>query len=396
MDTKISWKSTIPAALIVSAGVAHAQSSVTLYGAVDSSLLWQTTSATSFAPDPAVNPNRGSVVRYKDGGMFSSIIGMAGREDVGGGYAINFKLQGSFDSGTGKLQLSDTPGAAAMFNQVASVGVSGPFGTLNAGRQFAPMAYAFSDTDVRGAQFFGSVLTAWLSMLTATGWPGTSTNGTIGSLYDSNAIVYNSPTFYGASVSLEYAFGGVPGHFSAGSHESAVLRYSNYGLNLAAVYYNAHDTNPFLPTYPATPAVPATGLDNNRFVYFGGKYVWRGFSVSGSFSNGRQPAYENGNPAFGATSGDFDMWTGGLGYQFSPAFGVTSGVYYVRDEKHSKNQSTAYILGALYTLSKATMLHADFGYVSNRGAMNQELAYGAPPAPGRNTTGAMIGLRHTF
>jgi hypothetical protein len=27
---------------------------------------------------------------------------MKGSEDIGGGYSINFKLQGSFDSGTGK------------------------------------------------------------------------------------------------------------------------------------------------------------------------------------------------------------------------------------------------------------------------------------------------------
>ncbi|CAB3803631.1 Outer membrane porin protein 32 [Paraburkholderia caffeinitolerans] len=389
-------KGVILFALLACADVAQAQSSVTLYGAVDSSLLWQSTSAATFAPNPAVNPDKGSVFRYKDGGMYSSIIGMTGKEDIGGGYSVNFKLQGSFDSGAGKLQLSDTPGAAAMFNQVASVGIAGPFGSLNAGRQFSPIGYAFSDTDVRGGQFFGSVLTAWLTMDSASGWPGTSTNGSIGALYDSNALIYNSPSFYGASVTLEYTLGGVPGEFSAGSHKSAVLKYSNYGLNFAALYYDGHDANPFPATYPASPAIPATGVDNNRFVYLGAKYTWNRISVSGSFSNGRQPAYENGNPAFGATSGDFDMWTAGLGYRVSPALDLSSGVYYVRDEKHSKNQSTAYVLGAVYYLSKATMLHVDVGYVSNRGAMNQELAYGAPPAPGKNTSAAMLGLRHTF
>ncbi len=99
----------------------------------------------------------------------------------------------------------------------------------------------------------------------AAGWPGTSTNGPVGALYESNALVYHSPSFYGATVELEYAPGGVPGHFQGGTRESVVLRYSNYGLNLAAVYYNGHDTNPFPATFPNAPANPATGLNNNRF-----------------------------------------------------------------------------------------------------------------------------------
>ncbi len=84
------------------------------------------------------------------------------------------------------------------------------------------MIYAMAETDVRGAQYFGSILTAWLGVNQAAGWPGTSTNAPIGALYDSNALVYNSPKFYGASLALEYAPGGVPGQFQGGTRESAV------------------------------------------------------------------------------------------------------------------------------------------------------------------------------
>ncbi|SIO70977.1 Outer membrane protein (porin) [Burkholderia sp. GAS332] len=385
-------------ALLALAGAAHAQSSVTLYGTIDSGLLWQNTSASGaapFLPNSKLNPNTGSVFRLKDGGIYSSLFGMKGTEDIGGGYKVNFRLQGSFDSGTGKFQLSDTAGTPALFNQIAEVGVSGPFGRFDAGRQLAPMAYAFADTDVRNAQFFGSVLTAWLTMNTVGGWPGNSTNGIIGALYDSNALVYNSPSFYGVSAALEYAPGGVAGQPQGGTRESAVLNYSNYGLNVAAVYYNGHDASPYTYAAPST-AAPATGLNNNRFVYVGAKYTWRGLSVSGSFSNGRNPAAENGNPKIFAVSGDFNMLTAGIGYRLSPAFDITSGVYYVKDEKHSQNQSTEYVLGADYNLSKSTLLYAEFGYVSNRGAMNQEIVYGQPTAVGMNTAAGMLGIRHSF
>ena len=35
---------------------------------------------------------------------------MKGTEDIGGGYKVNFRLQGVFNSGNGKLGLADTTG----------------------------------------------------------------------------------------------------------------------------------------------------------------------------------------------------------------------------------------------------------------------------------------------
>ncbi|MCI0150776.1 porin [Paraburkholderia sediminicola] len=366
------------AALAAIGTSAYAQSSVTLYGVVDSGLLYQSTSAASFSPTAK---NLGKVYRYKDGGIYSSLWGMKGTEDIGGGYHVNFKLQGVFDSGTGKFGLSDTPGVAAQFNQVASVGLSGPFGSVNLGRQIVPMAYAMAETDVRAGQYFGSILTAWLGMNTAAGWPGTSTNGPIGALYDSNAIVYQSPSFGGVSGALEYAPGGVAGSFQGGTRESAVLKYSNYGLKLSAVYYNGHDTNPGPTTVP-------TGLDNNRLWYLGALYTIKSFSVSASYSNGKNPAHSN--------LVDLDLYSVGLGYRFTPAFQITSGLYYLKDKNNSANKSTEIAAGAEYSLSKATLVYAQVGYVKNKGDATTTITYGSPVAPGMGTTAVNIGVRHSF
>jgi predicted porin len=159
------------------------------------------------------------------------------------------------------------------------------------------------------------------------------------------------------------------------------LQYDNYGLKLAAAYYNGHDTNP-------TPTTVPTGLDNNRFYYLGALYSINGFSVSTSFSNGRNPAHPK--------TTNFDMISGGLGYRFTPAFEVTSGVYYIKDENNSANKSTEIVLGANYSLSKETTLYAQVGYVDNQGKMNQSIEYGQPVAPGLNTTAAMVGIRKRF
>jgi predicted porin len=372
-------KVAVAISLAAMAGAASAQSSVTLYGTVDGGLTSQTSSAASYSTKAK---NAGSIIRYKDGGVYTSLWGIRGVEDLGGGYQATFQLQGSFDTGTGKLGLGDTGVAStSIFNMIADVGIAGGFGSIKLGRQYSPMILALADTDARHAEYFGSILTALLGMNSAAGWVGASTNGAIGAVYDSNAIVYTSPKLAGASVALEYAPGGVAGSIQGNTRESAVLQYDNYGLKLAAIYYNGHDTNPGATTVP-------TGLDNNRFLSFSALYSRSGFTVSGSWSNGRNPSNLN--------AADFDMISGGLAYQFTPAFSLSSGVYYLKDKNHSANQSTAFSLGAEYSLSKATMVYANAGYVDNRGAMNQALEYGQPVAPGVGTSAFMVGMRHRF
>ncbi|WP_434667453.1 porin [Paraburkholderia sp. A3BS-1L] len=374
------WHVKLSAAAVVSGLVSavHAQSSLTLYGAIDNGLLYQSTSASSFSPKAR---NNGAIWQDKDAAIYASFWGMRGIEDVGGGYEINFELRSAFNSSSGKFQLSDTTGVAAIFDQVASVGISSPFGSLNAGRQYAPMIYAMADTDVRAGAYFGSILTAWLSMNQAAGWSGANSNLPIGALFDSNALVYQSPKFYGASFALEYAPGGVAGQLQGGTRESAVIKYSNFGLNLSAVYYNGHDTN---PTSTSTP----TGLNNNRFYYLGGMYRYMGVSVSLSYGIGKNPS--------NSTHVDIEMMSGGLGYQFTPSFSVTCGYYYLRDRNNTSNRSSAYSVGANYHLSKRTTAYLQAGYVDNRGTMSQWIAFGSPVAPGMSTTEAMVGIRHSF
>ncbi|KIG11121.1 porin [Caballeronia concitans] len=368
------------AALAVMATGAHAQSSVTLFGALDAGLLYQNTSAATLAPRAA---NTGSVFRYKDGGIYSSFWGLLGTEDLGGGYRLNFKLQSAFNTGTGAMGLPDTAGTVALFNQIARVGVSGPFGSFDVGRQIAPIAIAMVDTDVRHAQYFGSVLTAWAGMNFQAGWSGASTNVPIGALFDSNALIYRTPRIAGAQLALEYAPGGVAGSFPANQRESAVLTYQNYGLDLAAAFYDAHDTNPS----PVAPAAP-TGVDNNRQLYFGAKYTFSGFSVSGSYSNGRSPARSN--------LVNYDLWSLGAGYRFTPAFDVTSGVYYLRDKNNSSNKSITWVVAADYSVSKRTVFYADLGGVNNMGTMRVPVTYGQLVAPDKATIAVLLGVRHSF
>ena len=148
----------VAAAIACIAPAAHSQSSVTLFGALDTGLMYQSTSAASFSPKA---PDRGHVFALKDAGLYPSFWGLRGIEDLGGGYRAIFRLQGAFNRTNGALGLGDnTAPAGSLFNQMAYVGLDGPFGTVTMGRQVAPMAWAMRDTDVRGGGYFGSILIA--------------------------------------------------------------------------------------------------------------------------------------------------------------------------------------------------------------------------------------------
>ena len=358
--------------------VAHAQSSITLYGVVDNGLYYQRTSASSFLPTARDN---GVVWQDKDAGLYASFWGLKGIEDLGGGYKINFKLQNAYNSTSGNFQLGDRAGVIAIFNQIATVGVSGQFGSFDIGRQYAPMVYAMVDTDARSGVYFGSILTAWLSMNHSAGWIGQNSNLPIGALFDSNSLVYQSPKLLGTTLMLEYSAGGVPGQIQGGSRESAVLKFSNYGLNVSAVFYNGHDTNPTATTVP-------TGLDNNRFYYLGAMYRYAGASISASYAAGRNPS--------DSVRANIEMISGGVAYQFTPWFVVTSGYYYLQDRNNTANHSGEYSIGANYFLSRQTTTYLQVAYVGNKGTMNQWIAYGEPVAPGVSTTAVMVGIRHSF
>src|ERR1700761_1188097 len=107
-------KKALLAAALMSAGViAHAQSSVTLYGRLDAGVEYN-----SGLPNANYNGST-SCWRLESGDWGTSLWGMKGVEDLGGGNKALFQLEGSFSTvnGTG-------PGGGGLFNRWATVGGS--------------------------------------------------------------------------------------------------------------------------------------------------------------------------------------------------------------------------------------------------------------------------------
>src|ERR1700748_1398138 len=74
---------------------AHEQSSVTLYGIVDASLIY-----TSKTLDPATGQNAGHQYSFTDSGLSGSRFGIRGAEDLGGGMRAIFQLESGISVAT--------------------------------------------------------------------------------------------------------------------------------------------------------------------------------------------------------------------------------------------------------------------------------------------------------
>ncbi|SEM03805.1 Outer membrane protein (porin) [Variovorax sp. YR750] len=118
-------------ALLGAIGAAHAQSSVSVYGAVDLALT-------------RAQGNLSSTTQLKSGENYTSRIGFTGKEDLGGGLYAGFDLESELQADTGlggsgntNNQASGATTANALaFNRFSVVKLGGPFGELRLGRDY--------------------------------------------------------------------------------------------------------------------------------------------------------------------------------------------------------------------------------------------------------------------
>ena len=216
-------KSLIALAVLASAGVASAQSSVTLFGVVDLTL-------SNLRADGA-----GKINTLRDAGYNSSRIGFRGTEDLGGGMAASFWLEGGFTAdngagqnttmnntaagdrfliGSGSASAVYAPQATAYarqgltFNRRSTVSLSGGFGEVRLGRDYIPSFWNLSVFDPFGSLGVGSALNVSLGPLNPFANSAFAPGAAAPQIRSSNSIGYFLPAnlggFYGQVM---YALG---------------------------------------------------------------------------------------------------------------------------------------------------------------------------------------------
>ncbi|WP_404935512.1 porin [Paraburkholderia sp. DHOC27] len=326
-------------ALGVTAQCSRAQSAVTLYGLIDTSL-------------EITNPGSSWTARMDSGAYRGSRIGLRGEEAIGADTRILFDLENGFNSGNGALATS-----GLLFNRQAWIGLGAPWGELRLGRQYSPIYIPFKgQLDAFGAGTIASGLNN-LSKITP---------------YTDNGLAYISPDLYGFTTTL-----------------MAALRDPGNGNGLGGAYETfAYAHGAFRISYAHQQTQGATGLRAN----LGGvSYVIGKTTAFVSFFNG-----DGGSPRY-----HDDGLSLSARYAFSTRLRASLGYTYMRDQSGGDNNADQFSAACEYDVSTDLMLYASAGLLRNRGSGEFTLrgvdVTGLPPAyPGAPIKGVQLGVIDRF
>ena len=346
---------------------AFAQSSVTLYGIIDTGMRY--VSSDNAAGD--------SNVKLVNSAITASRIGFKGSEDLGAGNKINFRLENGFNPDTGNMS---SPGV--LFNRQSWVGIDGSHGQFSLGRQntaffdliaghFDPLSVGSYDSN------------SWLPVGAAL-------------VRTSNMLKYYGSAD-GLSVGLSYAMGEQATSFRSGSQTSASLQYTTGNLSFGGAFQQTISTTNSANRAQAYNLSASYALGNAKL--YGGYYKIKdstGLYTTAKFAaNNSLAANSDGIPGVERRDTAFFL---GVKYALSPVWSLRTAAYY----DTSKNVSTTklgnigngkrYALVAIpeYALSKRTQLYGTIDYNKVKGATSIELA------DGNHQTGLSVGIRHLF
>ncbi len=122
-------KSLIAIAALAAAGAAAAQSSVTMYGQVNTGYEHSKTDITDKAGKKTTTKTTG----FKNDQVKSSRLGFKGEEALGNGLSATFALEMGFNANDGTFK------SGAAFDRKATVGLKGAFGEVRIGKDSTPM-----------------------------------------------------------------------------------------------------------------------------------------------------------------------------------------------------------------------------------------------------------------
>lgn len=377
-------KTLLAAALFAGfAGVAQAETSVTLYGLIDTGIGYNRVESKNAAGNKVKGTRVGAITGTQSGSRW----GLRGSEDLGDGLRAVFVLESGFNSGNGN---SGQDGR--LFGRQATVGLaSDSWGRFDLGRQTNIASKYFADIDPFGAGFDQANI-------------GMSIGSGNNVSYD-NMALYQTPSFSGFQFGIGYAFNaddknGLGSGWRTANNDRAFttgLRYANGPLTVALSYDSINGSNG-----------RGGDVSTPRVYAIGGAYDFEVVKLSLAY------ARTTGGWIGGVAANGFSDVTGGpslpkLGFAddfransylvgLSAPIGAASNVFgswqHVSvgggDNKGAqltggKETMNVYSLGYTYDLSKRTNVYAYGSYASDYAFINEA-----------KSTAVGVGLRHRF
>ena len=322
-------KSLIALAALAAVGAVSAESSVTLYGIVDTYLAARSTDT---------GKTNGSLTQsfLNSGGVNTSRWGMKGTEDLGGGLKANFQLESGLAADTGASSTG-----TLLFSRQSWVGLSGNFGAVKAGRIQTPYE------DLRGGavRFDLSILSP--ATLVFKSWQHTR--------FTDNTVKYESSVYSGFSGAVSYGLGEDKTVTTDATNKTAFnLAYTLGALNTSFAYQ-------------VETLAPAAGRGDKKFSQFNVSYDLGAWVAKANVGQARNI----GN----ITNADATDYQFSFDYKASSALTLSGGFAHSVDNSTQSLIDAAVMggagdvtrsgigLGASYTLSKRTFLYG--GYVNS-------------------------------
>ncbi|SMP69113.1 porin [Noviherbaspirillum suwonense] len=361
------------------AGVAQAQTSVTIYGSFDGGVRYQS--------DQDVN-GRSKTTMSSTGTYNSNRLGFKGVEDLGGGLNAHFTLESAFNTGNGAAD------ANRFFGRSAFVGLGGQWGSIDLGRQYTVAFKTVGAYDPFNYKYTGIIPTALASISAGT--------------RNDNDIQYTG-TFGPLTARAEYALGERVGGGSGGSAAAVGATFATGPFSVGAAYTKRKPTVDAVAAVGAAPAIAGQDQDNRHYTV-GGAFTFGPGRIAAGYAREEQDRVAGGETT------QKNAWVGGS-YDITPALGLTAAYYHTKADgfgvgANNSGKRGLFIVGATYALSKRTNFYADVDYtkykdglasastgVANTAGLNGSSGsqLGLASAPGQDKqVGVSVGINHLF
>lgn len=343
-------KSLIALAVLAASGAAMAQSSVTLFGIVD----------TNVGYVDNANPAGDSVYGLGTSGNATSRLGFRGVEDLGGGLKAGFHLEGEIFGDDGNA-------SGFNFKRRSTLSLMGGFGEVRLGRDYVAGYSKTSSYDLFGQNIGIGQFMGWSA------WGNTTTDAD--GVRKSNLISYYTPNFSGFTGGISYGFDeqttGKAGRYIGGN-----VAYDNGPLSVALSYDRANLN---------------AGVERDK-VTLGGSY---NFGVAKAIAILQQT--KDDVPA--AAERKVNAYA--LGVSAPVGAGEVKLQYSMYDQKAIDSKAHHISLGYVHNLSKRTAVYGTVSYMDNKdsskvGLSVKGLSAVTGPATGESQTGVQVGVRHSF
>lgn len=336
-------KSLIALAVLGSvAGMAQAQSSVTLYGLAD---IWVGSTKAE------INGVGSSVTKVDGSGLATSRFGLKGSEDLGGGLKANFQLEQGFNIDNGTAGNSTGTAGSQAFDRQAWVGLSGGFGEVQFGKTWS----SYNDIRWSANDNFNANVAASFNT-----WVGYTDRPV-------NSIKYISPTVGGFSGSVTYGLGEdklANANGKSSSLTSLGLQYANGPVFVGLAYQAEKD-----------------GATDTKFT---------NTLINGSYDFGMAKLVAGYNQAKDTlVAGKANEWN--VGVEVPLAANLNLGLGYAQSKEKIAGvdsfKTTGYTASLLYSLSKRTTVY---------GVLSQTKGKDIPFTTEAKGTLYAVGINHKF